>query len=232
MARKLAMGLVAALTMVTSVCLSAGPATPRAQIDHILLGIDDLDRGMESFEKLTGVRPVYGGKHPGGTHNALVSLGDGTYLEILALQPGVPPPKEYAGLEQLHTLTPIGWAVSSKDSAQLRDRLIAAGMPVTESNAGSRKTPTGATLAWQTFSLKDNFEEAPFFIVWSAQTAHPSTTSPTGCKLQHWRIASPHQKNLEQLRHTLDLQHLDLADGPTTALRLSLSCPKGPVELD
>lgn len=232
MARKLALGLITALTMVTSVCLPAGPATPRAQIDHILLGIDDLDRGIESFEKLTGVRPVYGGKHPRGTHNALVSFGDGTYLEILALQPGVPPPKEYAGLEQLHTLTPIGWAVSSKDSVQLRDRLIAAGMPVTESNAGSRKTPAGATLSWQTFGLKDNFDEAPFFIVWSAQTAHPSTTSPTGCKLQHWRIASPHLKNLEQLRRTLDLQHLDFEEAPTTALRLSLSCPKGPVELD
>lgn len=232
MARKLAMGLVAALTMVTSVCLSAGPAVPRAQVDHILLGIDDLERGMDAFEQLTGVRPVYGGKHPGGTHNALVSLGGGTYLEVLALQPGVPPPKEYAGLEQLHTLTPIGWAVSSKDSAQLRDRLTAAGMPVTEANAGSRKTPAGATLSWQTFGLKDNFDEAPFFIVWSAQTAHPSTTSPTGCKLLSWRIASPHQKNLEQLRRTLDLRHLDLADAPTTALRPSLSCPKGPVELD
>jgi hypothetical protein len=232
MARKVAMGLVAGLALVTSVCLSAGPAAPKAQVDHILLGIDDLDRGIDAFEQLTGVRPVYGGKHPGGTHNALVSLGDGAYLEILALQPGVPPPKEYAGLEQLHTLTPIGWAVSSKESAQLRERLTAAGMAVTEPNAGSRKTPAGATLSWQTFGLKDNFDDAPFFIVWSAQTAHPSTTSPTGCKLRQWRIASPHQKNLEQLRRTLDLQLLDLADASTTALSVSLSCPKGPVELD
>lgn len=232
MARKLAMALVVALTMVTSVCLPAGPATPKAQVDHILLGIDDLDRGMDLFEQRTGVRPVHGGKHPGGTHNALVSLGDGTYLEIIALQHGVAPPKEYASLEQLHTLTPIGWAVSSKDSAQLRDRLIAAGMPVTEPNAGSRITPAGTKLSWQTFGLKDNFDEAPFFIVWSAQTAHPSTTSPTGCKLQHWRIASSHQKNLELLRRTLDLQHLDLEDAPTTSLRLSLSCPKGFVEFD
>lgn len=232
MARKLAMRLVTGLAMAMSGCLPAAAAAPTAHVDHILLGIDDLERGMDLFEQRTGVRPIQGGKHPGGTHNALVSLGDGTYLEIIALQRGVPPPKEYAGLEQLHTLTPIGWAVSSKDSTQLRDRLAAAGMSVTEPNAGSRTTPAGTTLSWQTFGLKDSFDEAPFFIVWSAQTAHPSTTSPTGCKLQRWRIASPHQKNLEQLRRALDLQQLDAADAPKTSLRLSLSCPKGSVEFD
>jgi hypothetical protein len=207
----------------------AGAATPVAQVDHILLGIDDLARGMEQFEKLTGVRPVQGGKHPRGTHNALVSLGDGTYLEFLAVQPDVAPPKEYEGLKQLHSLTPIGWAVSSKDSTQLRNRLTAAGMAVTESTAGSRTTPAGTTLSWQTFGLKEGFDEAPFFIVWSQQSAHPSTTSPTGCKLQQWRVAGPHLKNLEQLRSALDLR-IDAAEASSTALRLSLQCPKGTVE--
>jgi hypothetical protein len=210
-------------------CLTAGAATSSAQVDHILLGIDDLGRGMEQFEKLTGVRPVQGGKHPRGTHNALVSLGDGTYLEILALQPNVAPPEEYEGLKQLHTLTPIGWAVSSKDSTQLRNRLTSAGMAVTESSAGSRTTPAGSTLSWQTFGLQEGFDEAPFFIVWSPQSAHPSTTSPTGCKLQHWRVAGPHLKNLELLRSALELR-IDVAEAPSTSLRLSLRCPKGDVE--
>jgi len=200
-----------------------------AQVDHILLGIDDLDRGIQQFEQLTGVRPVKGGKHPRGTHNALVSLGDGTYLEILAVQPDVEPPKDYADLKQLHSLTPIGCAVSSTDSAQLRNRLIAAGLAVTESSEGSRTTPAGTTLSWQTFGLKDEFEEAPFFIVWSPQSAHPSTTSPTGCKLQQWRVAGPHLKNLEQLRSALELR-VEVAESKSTALRVSLQCPKGTVE--
>ena len=222
------MRLVTGFLIFLCSCL-AGAATPVAQVDHILLGIDDLARGMEQFEKLTGVRPIQGGKHPRGTHNALVSLGDGTYLEILAVQPDVAPPKEYEGLKQLYSLTPIGWAVSSKYSTQLRNRLTAAGMAVTESTAGSRMTPAGTTLSWQTFGLKDGFDEAPFFIVWSPQSAHPSTTSPTGCKLQQWRVAGPHLKNLEQLRSALDLR-IDVAEAPSTALRLSLQCPKGAVE--
>lgn len=226
--RRLATKLLPALALLAAVSLPTAAATPPAQIDHIMLGIDDLDRGVKAFEEATGVKPVYGGKHPRGTHNALVSLGDGTYVEIIAVQKGVSPPEDYAGLAELHTLTPIGWAVSSKDSTELRKRLNAAGMFVTESSPGSRTTPAGKTLSWQTFNLKNNFEEAPFFIVWSAQTPHPSTTSPGGCTLQQWRIAGPHQKNLEQLRHTLELR-ADFADAKATAMRLALACPKGAV---
>lgn len=226
--RNLATRLAPALALLVAISLPAAAAAPAAQIDHIMLGIDDLDRGVKAFEEATGVKPVYGGKHPRGTHNALVSLGDGTYLEIIAVQKGITPPDDFAGLDQLHTLTPIGWAVSSRDSALLRSQLQSAGLVVTEPAPGSRTTPAGKTLSWQTFDLQENFEEAPFFIVWSAQTAHPSTTSPDGCKLQQWRVAGPHQKNLEQLRRTLDLR-VDVADAKTTAMRLAISCPKGAV---
>jgi len=40
------------------------------------------------FEALTGVTPRYGSAHHGlGTHNALVSLGNGVYIELLAVDP-------------------------------------------------------------------------------------------------------------------------------------------------
>ena len=128
----------------------------------------------------------------------------------------------------MKTLTPVGWAVSSKDGAQLRNRVSAAGIAVSEAVDGSRTTPTGSTLSWQSFALNESSPEAPFFIVWSKQTAHPSTTSPSGCKLQRWSIVSPRVKDLEQLRQTLDLR-VDLAKAKTTSMRLSLTCPKGAV---
>jgi hypothetical protein len=219
-ATKLVLGLVA----IAAISSTASAA----QIDHVILGIDDLDRGVKAFEAATGVKPVYGGKHPGGTHNALVSLGDGTYLEILAVQQGVTVPADYADLKKMKTLTPIGWAVSSNDSAELRNRLSAAGIAVSKPVDGSRTTPTGSTLSWQSFALNESSLEVPFFIVWSKQTAHPSTTSPSGCKLQQWNVASPRVKDLEQLRTALDLR-VDVAEAKTTSMRLSLTCPKGAV---
>jgi hypothetical protein len=218
---KLAMGLAA----IAAISVSTASA---AQIDHVILGIDDLDRGVKAFEAATGVKPVYGGKHPGGTHNALVSLGDGMYLEILAVQEGAAVQGDFAGLKEMKTLTPIGWAVSSKDTAQLRSRLSGAGIAVSEPVGGSRIAPTGAKLSWQSFLLNESSPEVPFFIVWSEQTAHPSTTSPSGCKLQQWSIASPRVKDLEQLRQALDLR-IDVAEAKTTSMRLSLTCPKGAV---
>jgi hypothetical protein len=206
----------------------AGSAASAAQIDHVMLGIDDLDRGVQAFEAATGVKPVYGGKHPGGTHNALVSLGDGIYLEILAVQQGVTVQEDYAHLKQIKTLTPIGWAVSSKDSAQLRNRLSAAGIAMSEPVDGSRTTPQGSRLSWQSFLLKESSSEVPFFIMWSEQTAHPSTTSPSGCKLQQWRIASPRVKDLEQLRQALDLR-VAVAEAKVASMRLSLACSNGAV---
>ena len=216
-----------ALSLAAVAAISGAPASA-AQIDHVILGIDDLDRGVQAFEAATGVKPVYGGKHPGGTHNALASLGDGIYLEILAIQPGAAVQGEFAGLKAVKALTPIGWAVSSKDSAQLRDSLRAAGIAVSEPVDGSRTTPTGSTLSWQSLALKDGFAEAPFFIVWSEQTAHPSTTSPSGCKLQQWQVASPRVKDLQQLRQALDLR-VDVAETKASSMRLSLTCPKGAV---
>lgn len=209
-------------------CSSLARKIDGSGIDHILLGVANLDRGIEEFAAATGVRPAYGGKHPRGTHNALVALGGRTYLELIAVQPGVMPPADMADLQELERLTPVGWAVAGAEMDPLREELQRAGFTLGEPQAGSRNAPSGATLRWQTFGLAEEVPGAPFFIVWAPGTPHPSTTSPQGCTLRRFRVASPAAAQLRRLQTALGLG-IEVAEAATPGYSLDLDCPRGPV---
>jgi hypothetical protein len=217
----------AMLALATAAAVAAA-RKPHARIDHIILGAADLDHATQAFEGMTGVRPVYGGKHPTGTHNALVSLGDQTYLEIIAVQPSAPPPASLPNLADFESPTPIGWAVTADDGSALRYHLVAAGFEFTENEDGARTMPSGTTLHWQTFGLAKDIDEAPFFILWTPETPHPSSTSPSGCSLKRLAIMGPHSQQLSRLKSALDLP-VDVSNSHLVAMTLELSCPKGTV---
>ena len=208
--------------------LNAEPEHPIG-IDHILIGVPDLDRTVDDLAKALGVRPVYGGKHPRGTHNALLSLGAHTYLEFVALQPGVAGAD--IGMGDLVGLTrpvPIGWAVSAPSSTSLTASLAHSDFALSEPLAGSRTTPSGETLNWQTLELTAEPQGAPFFIIWSRGIHHPSTTSPHGCRLVSFQVTTPDSKSLRALRSTLALP-VDVLDAPSVRFSVALDCPNGPV---
>ena len=97
--------LIVATTLAFSACTTMTP-----HVDHIMLGAANLDAGIHELEALTGVRAVYGGEHPNlGTHNALVSLGSNTYLEVIAPRAGAKVSDDLADLAKLEHLTPVRW---------------------------------------------------------------------------------------------------------------------------
>jgi hypothetical protein len=204
------------------------PGAATGHIDHVILGVADLNAATEAFERATGVRPVYGGKHPGGTHNALISLGNGSYVELLAVQPGVTVPAEMADLVKLDRPTPVGWAVSGSNVASLQNALRESGLTATEPARGSRVTPAGLTLRWQAFGLTTMIEEAPFFIVWDPETTHPSLTSPGGCSLDELIVTGPHTDELGRLKDAMRLP-VKIQNAPKPGYTLRLKCPRGAV---
>jgi hypothetical protein len=205
--------------------------SPLAPIDHVILGIADLQKGIADLELATGAHAEYGGAHLGrGTHNALLSLGDRHYLEIIALNPDDPADAgEMKDLRTLTSLTPVGWAVRSDDLAALQGSLREHGMTAGEIRPGSRTRPDGSKLSWSTLGFDSKSPLMPFFIQWSGDTAHPSATSPGGCRLASFFLEDPAP---ETARHDLEAAglHIEVREGPQQRLHLALACPKGTVE--
>src|SRR5689334_6927040 len=64
-----------------------------AVLDHLVVAAETLDQGEDYLASLLGTRPRRGGKHVAmGTHNSLLRLGRGSYLELIAIDPGAATP--------------------------------------------------------------------------------------------------------------------------------------------
>lgn len=216
------------------------PAAPTPEevpslLDHIFLGCNDLDHGIGFVEEQTGVRAAIGGVHPGrGTRNALLSLGERRYLEIIAPDPAQDRAqvqqfalKPLAHLEELTAPRLVGWAAHPGDiekfSVGLRDAAIATLGPW----PGSRKRPDGKLLQWKTLNLKDDQAGLlPFFIEWSADSLHPSADSPQGCRLLHFEAITPDPAALARIAKLLGLD-LPISKGDHAQLRAIIGGPKG-----
>ena len=201
------------------------PPALQAQFDHLVVAIRSLPEGIAEFEKLSGIKATVGGKHPGrGTENALVSLGAGKYLEIIAPQQDAPLSPMDEGMRKLDRLHVINWAVSVSDVDAAAAALKAAGFATTAPAPGSRVTPAGDRLEWTTLGLGErNIAMAPFFIHWSASTKHPSTTTPGGCSLDTLTITDPNSDRLAAALGALGVRDVSYAKG---ALRIdaALAC--------
>ena len=62
-------------------------------LDHLIVAARDLDEGAAWVRDRLGVDVLPGGKHAAmGTHNRVLSLGPGAYLEVIAIDPDAPKP--------------------------------------------------------------------------------------------------------------------------------------------
>ena len=203
-------------------------------LDHILLGSNDLRNGIEFVEQHTGVRAVFGGVHPGrGTQNALLSLGERRYLEIIAPDPAQPDVKNplATGLHSLKEPRLVGWAAHPGNLAAFAQRLKHAGVAFEGPTPGSRKRPDGRLLQWQTLGLADDASGLlPFFIEWAPDSVHPSADAPKGCTVTRFSAEAP---DPTKLAGTLKLLNLDLhvGKGEKPRLMATIVGPKGTLEL-
>lgn len=200
------------------------------ELDHIVLGVADLEAGIARLEALTGVRPVRGGEHPElGTHNALISLGPRQYLEVMAPRPGVEVAEAFRFLENLEQLTPVTWAVATGNAEETAGRLAAAGHTTSEIVPGSRIQANGQRLEWRMFLLAElGIEGPPFFIEWSPRSPHPAGTAPSGCRLESIALGHPEAARLAEIFTLLGLR-VPVFGNPSPRLQVRIGCPSGAV---
>jgi hypothetical protein len=212
-----------------------------ATIDHLVYACTDLESTCGWIAETTGVTPAPGGRHPGeGTRNALLSLGERTYLELIApdeSQTAVSKPLAF-GIDALRAPSLRAWACSPADIAGAAKTSRRGGHPLGEPVAGRRLTEEGSEITW-TLALPQSpraepgafsdYDVAllPFLIDWG-QSPHPVTTSPVGLVLEHFVLSGPSPDALRGLLEDIGLKGPWAVEAsPAPALRAVLKKPQG-----
>jgi catechol 2,3-dioxygenase-like lactoylglutathione lyase family enzyme len=117
-------------------------------IDHIVIMVSDLEQAARQWGDL-GFTVIPGGKHPRGTHNALIAFQDHSYLELIAFwEPDYDAHKWHRFQDSGIGL--IDHALASSDLAQEVQDVSARGVAYDGPHPGARSRPDGVELSWRT----------------------------------------------------------------------------------
>jgi hypothetical protein len=203
------------------------------RLDHLLFAVPDLPAGVAEFERRTGIRPVAGGSHPGGTANFLVALGPASYLEIIGPDPAADQAtrQRAAELALLDVPRLAGWAVHPDDLDKAVRDARDKGYDPGEVEPMSRRAPDGRLLEWRLTRWDEpgRVDPVPFLIDWGA-TPHPAASGLPRAGLASFTATHPDPARLRARLGALGAE-LDVEEGAAVALRAVLDTPRGRVTL-
>src|SRR5262245_20239650 len=205
-----------------------------SKVDHLVYATPDLSAGVARVEQLLRVKAAPGGQHPGGgTRNALIRLGEASYLEIIGPDPDQPKPAipRRFGIDDLKSPRLVTWAAKGTDLESLVASARSHGIDLGSVQAGSRRRPDGTLLRWRLTAspVSNGYGIVPFFIDWG-DTQHPASSLPKECELVSLRAEHPDGKRLQATLAALGL-NLAVKSGPEPALIATIRTPRGEVEL-
>ena len=201
------------------------------RVDHLVYATPDLEASVTDLETRLGVRAAAGGRHPGrGTRNALLGLGDRSYLEIVGPDPTQDTPRWF-GIDTMTNPRLTTWAANATDLDEVISKAVRNGLhlgPITE---GQRVRSDGVVLSWKftdpIATIADGL--VPFFIDWG-RSPHPAASVPRGVQLISMRGKHPQpDKTIEALRSVEIPLPVDFGTEPSLIAVLKTS--KGFVEL-
>jgi len=210
------------------------PQDITATLDHVVYGVPDLEIGIRDLANVLGVTPAFGGRHESiGTHNAILPLEGGRYLELIARDPSRPnPPLGIPwGLDSLKEPGLITWAVATRDIDAAVEHAKNEGYDPGTAIDVARATPEGDQLTWRLTISREFAAEGlvPFMIDWGS-SPHPSSTSDALCSLEGFSAEHPDPGAVQAMLGSLGVS-LDVVQGPKARLRGTLVGPDGSIEL-
>lgn len=200
-----------------------------ARPDHLVVAAAGLAEGIDHVETLLGVGLTAGGRHAVmGTHNALLSLGPGFYLEVIAVDPEAPPPvrARWFGLDAPPSRPRLShWVARTADIGAC---LAVPGVPAAEVVDMAR-----GDFRWRFAVTADGVPPYvgafPALIQWQAG-GHPSQRLPDrGCRLVRLAVSHPEAGALRRGLHGLGLTPAIVA--APAAIEAVIATPGGEVTL-
>jgi hypothetical protein len=206
----------------------------QSAIDHLVVAARSLDEGTVWVEDCLGVAPAGGGRHDYmGTHNRVLGLGPGVYLEVIAIDPtatrparprwfALDLPEMRARLQRGPAL--IHWVARVSD--------IAAAAKAAPIQVGQILPATRGDYRWRITVPRDGTVPAegvfPTLIQWD--TAHPAAALPdVGCGLESLHLAHPRAPVIDDALRSIGLaepERLRIAEGEPT-LTAKVRTPRG-----
>ncbi len=202
-------------------------------LDHLAVVGETLEAATAHVEDLLGVTLEPGGVHDVmGTHNRLLSLGPGVYLEAIAINPEADTPKRarWFNLDQFNGPPRLGnWIARTED---LTSALAAAprgtGVPLALQRGRFMWTmavPASGQLPYDAV--------APALIQWDC-AAHPADVLPDrGCRLKALMLTHPQARGLQESFPDLgSVPLVRIREGETPSLMAVIETPDGEVVLE
>ncbi|TDD91349.1 VOC family protein [Actinomadura rubrisoli] len=199
-------------------------------LDHLVYATPDLRATVDEVHRLTGARPVEGGRHLGlGTRNHLLGLGGRRYLEIIGPddgqpEPGVPRP---FGIDTRAEPAMVTWAIRAGDLQERVERARRRGYDPGDVEDMSRRTPDGDLLTWRLAFAQAGL--VPFLIDWGT-TAHPTEQGLPTVPLTSFTGSHPEPGTVQSALDAIGA-HLDVTVASSPALTATLDGPSGQIVL-
>lgn len=203
-------------------------------LDHLVVAARTLKEGRAWLEGRLNVPLQPGGQHADfGTHNALLSLGPGAYLEVIAVNPDAPAPNRPRWFE----LDTPRMQQRLAQGPQLIHWVAAVAAPLADPEALHPEVMelSRGDFRWQlTVSESGALPQGgvvPSLIHW--HTLSPAAALPdAGVRLQALRLGTPEP---DGLRAFLNAQRfsgtVEIYEAPQPELKARLDTPNGIVEL-